>query len=76
MKRLSDIIKAYRHNKAMNTLHKCCIRGMADKKIANFENISFQTWLELLGIYQMLSYRQPMPAMSKDAQTVIEKIGL
>ena len=76
MKKLADIIKAHQHQKAMNTLHKWCVLGMADKKVSGCEDISFQTWLELLGVHQMLAYGQPMPPMSKAAQAVISKVGL
>lgn len=76
MKKLADIIKEHQHQKAMSKLHKWCVLGIADKKVSGCEDISFQTWVELLGVYQMLVYGQQMPPMSRAAQSVISKVGL
>ena len=73
MKKLIEIIQNHRRQSALTRLHKLCVLGVADKKVAGLENISFQTWVELLGIYQMLAYGQPLPPMSKDARTVVDK---
>ncbi len=76
MKRIVETIRNHRRQSALARLQKLCIRGTAGKKIPGLENISFQTWVELLGIYQMLAYGQPLPPMSKDARTVVAKCGL
>ena len=57
-------------------LQQLCIKGIAGKDIPGLENISLQTWVELMGIYRMLTYDQPMPPMTKDAGIVISKVGL
>lgn len=76
MKRIVEVIRNHRRQSALARLQKLCIRGTAGKKIFGLENISFQTWVELLGVYQMLAYGQPLPPMSKDARTVVAKCGL
>lgn len=76
MKKIVETMRNYRRRSALARLQKLCIRGTAGKKIPELENISFQTWLELLGVYQMLAYGQPLPPMSRDARTVVAKCGL
>lgn len=76
MKKIVKTIRNHRRRSALAKLQKLCIRGTAGKKILGLENISFQTWVELLGVYQMLAYGQPLPPMSKDARTVVAKCGL
>ena len=77
MKKIIETIRNHRRRSVLARLQKLCIRGTAGKKIPGLENISFQTWVELLGVvYQMLAYGQPLPPMSKDARTVVAKCGL
>lgn len=76
MKKLIEIIKNHRKQSALSRLHKLCVLGTSDKKVPGFENISFQTWVELMGIYTMFTYTQQLPSMSADAMTVITKVGL
>ena len=76
MKKIIETIRNHRRRSVLARLQKLCIRGTAGKKILGLENISFQTWVELLGVYQMLAYGQPLPPMSKDARTVVAKCGL
>lgn len=76
MKKLIEIIKNYRRQSALSRLHKLCVLGVADKKVPGLENISFQTWVELMGIYTMFTYTHQLPPMSADAMTVVTKVGL
>ena len=76
MKKIIEVIRNHHRRSALARLQKLCIRGTAGKKIPGLESISFQTWVELLGIYRMLAYGQPLPPMSKDARTVVTKCGL
>ena len=74
--KIIEVIRNYRRRSALARLQKLCIRGTAGKKILGLENISFQTWVELLGVYQMLAYGQPLPPMSRDAKRIVLKCGL
>lgn len=65
-----------KEQKAMEQLHKMCVAGMSGELVKGFESISFQTWLEVHGIYLMMTYGQETTAMSKDARTVISAVGL
>ena len=76
MKKIIEAIKNQRRRSALARLQKLCIRGTAGKKIPGLENVSFQTWVELLGVYQMTAYGQPLPPMSRDAKRVVLKCGL
>ena len=76
MKKIIDIIRKHRRQSALAKLLNLCNRGIAGKNIPGLENISLQTWVELMGIYRMLTYDQPMPPMTKDAGIVISKVGL
>lgn len=76
MKKIKEIIRKHRRQSALSALQQLCISGIAGKNIPGLENISLQTWVELMGIYRMLTYVQPMPPMTKDAGSVISKVGL
>lgn len=76
MKKLIEIIKNHHRQSALSRLYKLCVLGISDKKVPGLENISFQTWVELMGIYTMFTYTQQLPPMSADAMTVITKVGL
>lgn len=73
---MKKIIEAIRKHRRSSALQQLCIKGIAGKDIPGFENISLQTWVELMGIYRMLTYDQPLPPMTKDAGIVISKVGL
>lgn len=76
MNKIKEIIRKHRRQSALSALQQLCISGIAGKNISGLENISLQTWVELMGIYRMLTYDQPMPPMTKDAGIVISKVGL
>lgn len=73
---MKQMIEAVRKHHAMNKVQKLYQLGLSEKTVKGLENIGFQTWVELLGVYQMLAYGQPLPPMSKDARTVVVKCGL
>jgi len=76
MKKIIEVIRKHRRSSALSALQQLCIKGIAGKDIPGLENISLQTWVELMGIYRMLTYDQPLPPMTKDAGIVISKVGL
>ena len=73
---MKQMIEAVRKHHAMNKVQKLYQLGLSEKTVKGLENISFQTWVELLGVYQMLAYGQPLPPMSRDAKRVVLKCGL
>ncbi|RHQ16644.1 hypothetical protein DW974_08200 [Lachnospiraceae bacterium AM48-27BH] len=73
---MKQMIEAVRKHHAMNKVQKLYQLGLSEKTVKGFENISFQTWVEIRGIYIMISYGQPFPAMSNDARTVFSNVGL
>ena len=73
---MKKIIEAIRKHRRISALQQLCIKGIEGKNIPGLENISLQTWVELMGIYRMLTYDQPLPPMTKDAGIVISKVGL
>ena len=70
------IKKATRRHKIVR-LHRLCCKGMSQKSVRGFESVSWLTWLELMGYYGVLANHQEIkPVLSKQAKTVLFRIGL
>ena len=68
--------KATRKHKIVK-LHKLCCKGIADKPVKGFKNVTLTTWMELMGYYSMVQLHQEnRAALSKQARTVLFRIGL
>ena len=70
-------IKEASRRRKIVRLHKLCCKGMSQKPVRGFENVAWQTWLELMGYYGMLAnHSEIKPALSRQARKVLSRIGL
>ena len=58
-------------------LHRLCCKGCAQKPVRGFENVPWETWVELMSYYGTLAnHNEIKPMLSKQARKVLFRIGL
>lgn len=58
-------------------LHELCCKGIANKPVKGFKNVTLTTWVELMGHYSMAQLHQEnRAALSRQARNVLSRIGL
>lgn len=70
-------IKEASRRRKIVQLHKLCCKGIADKPVKGFKNVTLTTWVELMGHYSMAQLHQEnRAALSRQARKVLSRIGL
>ena len=77
MANVFQMLKKANHRRKITRLHRLCCKGTAQKPVRGFENVAWETWLELMGYYGVLANHQEIkPVLSRQARNVLSRIGL
>lgn len=77
MTNVFKMLKEVSRRRKIVRLHRLCCKGTAQKPVRGFENVPWETWVELMGYYSMVQLHQEnRAALSKQARTVLFRIGL
>lgn len=77
MANVFQMLKRTSHRHKIVKLHELCCKGIADKPVKGFKNVTLTTWVELMGYYSMAQLHQEnRAALSRQARSVLSQIGL
>ena len=77
MSNVFQMLKKASHRRKIVRLHKLCCKGIADKYVKGFKNVTLTTWVELMGYFRACTdHQENRAALSKQAKTVLFRIGL